>query len=235
MKQQQQQQEQNIYVNMLNEVYRAYDHFNKIFTSGTLPRPVITITSTGKKNANGWFCGNSWQKTSGEKIHEIRLCPDTIKTDGIEEFLMVLLHEVAHLKNKVNKIPDCTATQYHNEAFKKAAESFGLVVSKLKNRGWARTDLGENAKEAIKTLQPKKHLYTLYLNHLPDPDSKKKDKKEPKYKERVPASKETVDAIVEGIELDPESNSQREFVENAVKFYNRYLKGEFAIVNNKNL
>jgi len=77
------------------------------------------------------------------------------------DVLETLLHEMAHLKNAQNGVSDCTATQYHNKDFKKADETFGLTVSRMKGKGWATTALNQAGKDAIELLQPKKELYNI--------------------------------------------------------------------------
>lgn len=51
----------------------------------------------------------------------------------------VLLHEMIHISNHQNGLPDVTTNQYHNKNFLQAALSVGLVVIKHKTQGWAIT------------------------------------------------------------------------------------------------
>ena len=37
------------------ELYRAFDMFNEVFAKGKLPKVVITIQESGRRNAYGWF------------------------------------------------------------------------------------------------------------------------------------------------------------------------------------
>ena len=70
-----------------------------------------------------------------------------------------LLHEMAHLYNAQNGVRDCTSGQYHNKHFKVAAEMFGLSVSKLSGKGYARTKMDALAEEAYKELNVKHRLF----------------------------------------------------------------------------
>ena len=47
-------------------------------------------------------------------------------------------------------IKDCAGgSQYHNRKFKEQAEKFGLVVNKMKGKGYASTQLGGRSKELV--------------------------------------------------------------------------------------
>ena len=138
----------------LEELYRAFDFFNEYFTDNKLPKVVITIQESGRRNAYGWFGQGFWSdKTCKNGVGEINLSAEYMgrKPEGILE---TLLHEMAHLQNAVNGVRDCTSGQYHNKHFKKAAEGFGLTVERGGNKGYAYTALGEEADKAIKKLKP---------------------------------------------------------------------------------
>ena len=60
-----------------------------------------------------------------------------------------------HYKNNVNNVEDCNRNQYHNKHFKKMAESFGLKVERMKNKGYARTSLDEKANNLVKKYKNK--------------------------------------------------------------------------------
>jgi hypothetical protein len=138
----------------LEELYRAFDFFNEYFTNNELPKVVITIQEAGRRNAYGWFGNGFWSdKTCKNGVGEINLSAEYMgrKPEGILE---TLLHEMAHLKNAINGVRDCTSGQYHNKHFKRAAEEFGLVVERGGNKGYAFTSLGKDADEAIKKLNP---------------------------------------------------------------------------------
>jgi hypothetical protein len=62
---------------------------------------------------------------------------------------------MVHYANNVANVVDCNANQYHNKHFKSKAESFGLKVEKVKNKGYARTALGEKAANMVKKYKSK--------------------------------------------------------------------------------
>ena len=104
-----------------NELYRAFDFFNNVFAENKLPKVVITIQESGRRNAYGWFGNGFWtDRLAGEAVPEINLSAEYL-TRGPEGLLETLLHEMAHLWNaSVTKIRDCSGGQYHNKHFKKA-------------------------------------------------------------------------------------------------------------------
>lgn len=138
----------------LDELYRAFDFFNKKFTDGMLPKVIITIQEAGRRNATGWFGNKFWtDNTCGQGVSEINLSAEWLSRNP-DDILETLLHEMAHLYNAVHGVRDCTSGQYHNKHFKRAAEMFGLKVHRLKNKGFARTSLDETSQQAIDELNP---------------------------------------------------------------------------------
>ena len=142
-----------------NELYRAFDHFNKTFVNGVLPKPVITIQESGRKNAYGWFGNGFWFDRDMKKgIPEINLSAEYLAR-GSDGILETLLHEMAHFYNAINEIKDCSSGQYHNKHFKKAAEMFGLSVKREGTRGYCRTSLTDISQAAIDKLNVDKSLF----------------------------------------------------------------------------
>lgn len=151
-------------VNLINELYRSFYFFNEHFCNNELHEPLITIQGDKRRGSTyGWFGKNFWEENVGserKKVNEINLTAESLHREP-EAVLETLLHEMAHLKNAQNDIFDCTKTQYHNDKFKKAAESFGLGVSRMRGKGWAKTHLDEKAKEAIALLEPVVSAYKI--------------------------------------------------------------------------
>lgn len=142
-----------------SELYRAFDHFNKYFANNSLPKPVITIQESGRKNAYGWFGNSFWvDKEMDESVPEINISAEYVAR-GPDAVLETLLHEMAHFYNAVNDIKDCSSGQYHNKHFKKAAEMFGLKVSREGNRGYCRTGITETSQAAIDALKIDESLF----------------------------------------------------------------------------
>lgn len=143
-----------------SELYRAFDHFNKRFAENKLPKPVITIQESGRKNAYGWFGNSFWvDKDMDTSVPEINLSAEYLAR-GADGILETLLHEMAHYYNAVNEIKDCSSGQYHNKHFKRAAEMFGLNVERGGNRGYAWTSLTETSQQAIDELKIDKSLFS---------------------------------------------------------------------------
>jgi len=131
------------------------DHLVQIFEfintelNLNLDTPVFTlIPNRGRQSYYGWYWQGRW-KDGKKSLPEINITADTLKR-SVEEICNTLIHEMAHYKNNVEGINDCNANQYHNKHFKKRAEMFGLTVEKMKNKGYARTALGEKAKHLVK-------------------------------------------------------------------------------------
>jgi hypothetical protein len=130
----------------VNQISNMYQFFNKELDA-KLPDDVVftLIPNRGSKGKYlGWFFQSRWQ--SGEHTyHEINITPDNLNRT-VDEIAETLIHECVHLRNFIDGITDCNKQQYHNKKFKVLAESYGLVVERMKNKGYAHTSLGEKAK-----------------------------------------------------------------------------------------
>ena len=156
-------QKQNTYADIVNELQRSFeffvDHFN--LDKSKYTNVLITLMASGRRQAYGWHGAGFWEDTGHVKRTEINLSAEYLNRPA-EEILGTLLHEMAHLKNSVEGIKDCDpSNQYHNKKFKTSAEFFGLEVSKLGSRGWAKTELGKKAQDAIKALKPNVEVYSV--------------------------------------------------------------------------
>ena len=192
---------------LLQELYRAFDFFNEKFAEGKLPKVVITIQEAGRRNALGWFGKGFWSdRICEDGVNEINLSAEWMSRTP-EAILETLLHEMAHLKNAVNGVRDCSSGQYHNKYFKRAAEEFGLTVERGGNKGYAFTALGPVAEEVIKQFNPDKKT----LSGL-------------KRKPVGSASEKRYVSLIVGIEfgdliqlgVEKTGMSQKEFVEQAI-------------------
>lgn len=129
-------------------LHDSFDYFNQELDS-KLPQPYFTlIPNRGKTAYLGWFFRGKWKEGKANK-NEINICPDTLKRP-LEDVLETVLHEMVHYANYVKNIQDCNANQYHNKHFKTRAESFGLIVEKVRNRGYAKTSLNEYGMKLVK-------------------------------------------------------------------------------------
>lgn len=145
---------------LYSELYRAFDVFNEVFADNKLPKVVITIQESGRRNAYGWFGNGFWtDRLAGDAVPEINLSAEYLSR-GPRGLLETLLHEMAHLWNAtVENVKDCSGGQYHNKRFKEAAERFGLEVSRDGKRGWAYTKLTDVSDKAITDLNLDESLF----------------------------------------------------------------------------
>lgn len=202
--------DENLHLELMGELYRIFDFLNKYYKVG-LERPVITIASKGNKAALGWFCHDIWQQDD-KTMHEINICGEAL-SKGVNETIGTLLHEIAHMKNFVAKIPDCNEQQRHNVAYKAAAETVGLSVEQAGRFGWANTKLLEETIDMIDNeLKPNEELFTLFRKSF---NEKKKKEKDPRDLTPVMIGKETKKQIAEGAEKL--GITQKEFVAVATK------------------
>jgi len=194
---------------LVSELYRSFNHFNRFFAEGILPHVVITIQNRGRRNAYGWFGESFWTDgVCAEGVSEINLSAEYVSR-GADALLETLLHEMAHLFNAVNEIQDCSSGQYHNKKFKLAAEKFGLEVTKLPGKGFARTRLGKEARKAISALKVDPDLFTGL--------KRKTAKRAAKRYASLIVSPESFD-MIKSITLKT-SSSQKEAVEEAIWRY----------------
>lgn len=149
----------NPYKALINELNRAFHHFNKLLANSELKTPIINVLPRGRKKAYGWYFNESWAQGDA-RLNEICICAETLDRE-LEQVLETLIHEMAHLSNAQKGIKDCNAIQYHNREFKKAAEALGLIVERVQGKGFAKTVLGERAKVAIESLNVNKEAFTV--------------------------------------------------------------------------
>ncbi len=88
----------------------------------------------------GYFAPLRWRTRQGDGalMHEVVVVGEHLNRSA-EDVLETLLHEAAHALNFARNIRDCTASQYHNSHFKRAAEELGLEVQRVPNYGYALT------------------------------------------------------------------------------------------------
>jgi len=143
----------NITGQLTDKLTEAFEFFNQELEAG-LDTPVFTlIPNRGRQSYYGWFWQGRW-KDGKKSLPEINITADTLKR-SVEDICETLIHEMAHYKNNVAGIVDCNANQYHNKHFKKQAEQYGLTVEKMRNKGYAKTALGEKASNLVKKYKSK--------------------------------------------------------------------------------
>ena len=144
------------------ELSRIFDQFNSHFWNNELPSSdKIIITFSPTKYALGHLTqAKVWRNTSGnDGKYELNISAYSIGRD-IYEVCGTLLHEQVHLYCNINNIHD-TSNQghYHNKSFKKAAENHGLICMKYGNYGYCQTELTEESKKYVDTLNIKRFEY----------------------------------------------------------------------------
>ncbi len=143
----------NITGAVTDKLVEAFEFFNEALEAN-LDNPVFTlIPNRGRQSYYGWYWQGRW-KDGKKTLPEINITADTLKR-SIEDICETLIHEMVHYKNNAANIVDCNNNQYHNKAFKKQAEAFGLTVEKVKNKGYARTALGDKALALVKKYKAK--------------------------------------------------------------------------------
>lgn len=110
------------------ELHKAYAAMNARFFGGELPDVALTIQSSGKRMAAGWFTpGQIWtDRDGGVRLHEINVSAETLD-HGFIYTMDTILHEMVHLYCHVNGIQDTSrGGTFHNKRFKAAAEAHGF-------------------------------------------------------------------------------------------------------------
>lgn len=192
---------------LLKELYRAFDFFNERFMENELPKVVITIQESGRRNALGWFGNSFWSdKVCEDGVSEINFSAEFMSRSA-EAILETLLHEMAHLKNAIDGVRDCTSGQYHNKHFKRTAERFGLIVERGGNKGYAFTSLGEDGIKAVKDFDPDRKIFSGLKRKAAKPVTEKR------YMSLI-VDRKLSEIIATAIEAT--GMSQKEFVEFAI-------------------
>jgi hypothetical protein len=139
------------------EIERAFTELRErlLFKQQTLPLPVITIQSAGRRKAYGWFAKRAWER-SADWLPEINLSAEYLNRPVVD-VIGTLVHEMVHLSNFLARERDCSSTNYHNRRFKELAERVGLICERAddgKNlAGWAYTAVSPMLAEKILDLR----------------------------------------------------------------------------------
>ncbi len=146
------------YADTVKELQRSYDFFVDYFKLNPTQysNVVLTLMTSGRKQANGWVGDNFWTTHEG-KMRELNISAEYLN-QPITDILGVLLHQMAHLKNNIEFNIDPNQ-KYHTKVFKEAAEFFGLTANKQTYRGYSDTNVDQKALNAIKALNPRNEVY----------------------------------------------------------------------------
>lgn len=160
----------------INEGFRdTIERLNSIFAfinselfRNELPEVLITVEPDKKKGkVAGWYQGKTYWNFGGETIAQINICAEYLSHPWMD-ISECLIHESVHLFCHMNH--HVTKNNYHNLAFKEAAEGHGLTVEKTKN-GWARTDLKPETKKSLEAFMAKNDFgeKPLIFREMPPP------------------------------------------------------------------
>ena len=142
------------YTKAVTELKNIYDNLNRDYYEDKLPEVVITIQSSPKGKAYGWYAKDRWGiETDKEKaFDEINISAEYLSRP-IENIVSTLQHEMVHLYCAMNDIKDTSNNNvYHNKKFKEEAENRGLSIEKAQTIGYSVTTPTEEFIEYIKGL-----------------------------------------------------------------------------------
>jgi hypothetical protein len=165
----------------LDELYRMFEIHNARWFRGSLPSPIITIQSAGRKSAYGWFSIDKvWEKANGtadDSKHEINMCAEHMSRSMLD-IAETLQHEMVHYQNKLADIKDYS-DNVHNKKFKIQAERAGLMVAFSPKYGWGYTTPSDEFTTFVSTdVVPNTECFEYFRVVR----STAKDKKEPEKK-----------------------------------------------------
>ncbi len=119
-----------------NDFVKAYDFLNRRLFSGELPPCLITMQR--KNRTYGYFSGDRWKEAQGEtKADEIALNPEHFQSQGTEEVLSTLAHEMVHLwQFHFGRRPQ---KAYHDKQWANKMKEIGLIPSSTGKPGGKET------------------------------------------------------------------------------------------------
>ena len=150
-----------------------FSKFNDYYFENELVKPVITISPDRHRGRILGYCTcqKVWtenKKYSQKEIenmtmeefeaymdegsYEINIVAEYMNR-SLEGLAETLLHEMCHLLNLQRGVRDTSRYgSYHNENFRKVADTHGLISSTVPNYGYAYTELTDETKDFLKSL-----------------------------------------------------------------------------------
>lgn len=169
----------------IDELTRIFEFLNDRLYQGSLPHPVITIQTNGRrKEVLGWCSSEQvWvSRADGEYFYEINIVAEHLDRKGLD-IAETMNHEMVHLYNNETGVKDVSRQGYfHNKNFKMAAESKLLECEKVQSKGWAKTFPTPEFIKLVEEMQIDETAFYLVRDAL-----KKKEgdqEKEPKEKKK---------------------------------------------------
>ena len=124
---------------------------------------MIVVQSTGKKLINGYCTLKKiWKKFDEDEdsFYELGISAEHLARD-VYGLCGTLIHEMTHLQNLQLGIKDVSPNfVYHNKKFKLEAEKHGLIITQAPKIGWSVTELNEECKQFVDTLQIDPELFS---------------------------------------------------------------------------
>jgi predicted SprT family Zn-dependent metalloprotease len=105
-----------------DRLQQAYDHFNNLLFSRTLPNALITLQR--RKGTYGYFAGARFRHEDGRQADEIALNPATFMQRPVKDILGTLVHEMVHLWQHHHGTSG--RGRYHNREWADRMKSIGL-------------------------------------------------------------------------------------------------------------
>lgn len=142
-------------INILEDLYlffsKAFKYFNKKVFDNILPNVSLLLQNQKPRGRLFGFFRNNMFKINKVWTPMITIIIDEIKDTDIKKPLETLIHEMVHFEAKVRMIQDTTKSGFHNNNFKKIAESRGYIIeTKDKRHGWNTGKADEQLLEIIK-------------------------------------------------------------------------------------
>ena len=119
------------------ELERLFRILNNAYFNDELPRPIITVQTSGKKPTLGWCSSDKrWKEGDKAAYYEINMSAEYLTRSNVE-IVTTLLHEMVHLYCSQHNIKDTSRSgTYHNEKYRNAAETHGLTITYNDKYGW---------------------------------------------------------------------------------------------------
>jgi len=133
---------------LAGQLEKLFRMLNADWFNGELETPVITIQSSSR--SFGHYSLSPLWEVKGGVAHEINIASGTLDRP-IEETVATLVHEMCHMFDDiVLNVQDCSGSSrmYHNKAFKRTAESHGLICTHTRY-GWSHTEPSDELIEWI--------------------------------------------------------------------------------------
>lgn len=139
---------------VVERLEELFELANERFFDGSLPEPVVTVSSDNNKNAYGWCTTwKAWKGTGENGFYEINISAEYLDRE-LPEVVATMIHEMVHLDNLEKGIQDTSRSgQYHNKKFKETAEKKGLLIERCEKNGWTITNLSFEGMEFVQELK----------------------------------------------------------------------------------